>query len=147
IGGCEVEIFHIEQAAQLLPGFAEKIFLIEGGAESATNFVQNVKLFGASRGLLNEVAVFDGHADLVAKSKKQAQFGGGKTAIVGRAEEQEAESLFLGLQADDDDAPQTVLESKFPEMADGLVFFEGREVIVAKIAEAEQTAKARDEAR
>jgi len=53
--------------------------------------------------------------------------------------------LFLGLQADDDDAAQAVLEGEFAETADGLVFFESGEIVVAEIAEAEQTAEAGDE--
>jgi len=45
---CEIEIVHIEKAAKFLPDFAEKIFLIEGGAEGAANFVENVKFLGTA---------------------------------------------------------------------------------------------------
>src|SRR5208337_16357 len=92
IGSCEIEILHIEKAAQLFPDFAEEIFLIEGGTEDA------------------------------------------------------AEGLFLGLQTDDHNAAQAVLESEFAEIANGLVFFEGGEIVVAEIAETEQAAESGDEA-
>src|SRR5208337_266045 len=90
IGRGEIEVVHIEEAAQLFPDFAEEIFLIKGGAEGAADFIENVELLGAARSLLNEVTVFDGHADLVAEGEEQAQFGGSKAAIVRRAEEEES---------------------------------------------------------
>src|SRR5271157_2555185 len=146
IRGREIEILHIEEAAQLFPDFAEKIFLIESGTEGAADFIENVEFLGAARGLLDEVAVFDSHADLVAEGEEQAQFGGSKTAIVRGAKEEEAEGLFLGLQADDHDAAQAMFESEFAETANGLVLFEGGEIVVAEITETEEAPEAGDEA-
>jgi len=87
-----------------------------------------VEFLGAARGLLDEVAIFDGHADLVAEGEKKAEFGGSEAAIVGSAEEKEAEGLFLGLETDDDDAAEAVLEGEFAEAAKRLARFKRGEV-------------------
>jgi hypothetical protein len=142
----DIEIFDVEKAAELFPDFAEKIFLVEGGAEGAADFVEDVEFLGATRGLLNKVAIFDGHADLVAEGEKEAEFSGGEAAIVGSAEEEEAEGLLLGLKTDDDDAAEAVLQSEFAEAAKRLIVFERGEVVVAQVAEAEESAETGDEA-
>ena len=106
-----------------------------------------MKLFGAARGLLDEIAVFDGHADLVAEREKQAKLGGSKAAAVGRAEEEDTENLLLGLQADADDAAESLGQSQLAEAADGLfLLVEGGEGIVAQIAEGHQAANASHQA-
>jgi len=146
VRGSNIKIFDIEEAAQLFPDFDEEIFLVESGAEGAADFVEDVEFLGAARGLLDEVAIFDGHADLVAEGEKKAEFGGSEAAIVGSAEEKEAEGLFLGLETDDDDAAEAVLEGEFAEAAERLVVFKRGEVVVAQIAETEEAAEAGDEA-
>src|SRR5258708_305192 len=123
VRGSNIKIFDVEEAAQLFPNFDEEIFLVESGAEGAANFVEDMEFLGAAGGLLNEVAIFDGHADLVAEGEKEAEFRGSEAAIVGRAEEKEAEGLFLGLETDDDDAAEAVLEGEFAEAAERLVVF------------------------
>ena len=35
----DIEIFHVEEAAQFLPDFTEQIFLVERRAEGAADFV------------------------------------------------------------------------------------------------------------
>src|SRR5215470_4901422 len=102
VGG-KIDILSIEQSAQFLPDFAEEIFLVEGGTESAADFIQDMQLFGAAGGLLNQIAVFHGHADLMSQGQEQTQFRGRKAAIVRGAEEKQAKGLFFGLQTDDND--------------------------------------------
>src|SRR5439155_11062698 len=69
-----------------------------------------------------------------------------KLPAVGRPEQQYSERLFFCLQADGDNAPQILLERKMPESANGLFFFQRAQRIVAQVAEAKQSAKARDQA-
>src|SRR5258708_12553265 len=145
VRGSNIKIFDIEEAAQLFPDFDEEIFLVESGAEGAPKFVEDVEFLGAARGLLDEVAIFDGHADLVAEGEKKAEFGGSEAAIVGSAEEKEAEGLFLGLETDDDDAAEAVLEGEFAEAAKRLVVFKRGEVVVAQIPETGEAAEAGDQ--
>src|SRR5580692_6385782 len=76
----DVKILHVEEAAELFPNFAEKVFLVEGRTQSAANLIKDVKLLGAPGSLLDEVAILDGHADLVAEREKEAVFGGSKAA-------------------------------------------------------------------
>jgi hypothetical protein len=137
IRGSDKEIFDVEEAAELFPNFAEEIFLVERGTEGAADFVEDVEFLGAAGSLLDEITVFDGHADLVAEGEEQAELGGSEAAIVGGAEEKEAEGLLLGLKADDDDAAEAVLEGEFAEAAKRLVVFERGEIVVAQITEAE----------
>src|SRR5262249_680454 len=54
-----IEILDIEEAAQLFPNFTEQIFLVERGAQSAADFIEDVEFFGTARSLLDEVAVFN----------------------------------------------------------------------------------------
>src|SRR5215472_92835 len=141
-----IEVFYVEEAAQLLPDFFGEIFFVQGGAERAADFVEHVQLFGATRGLLDQVAVLDSHADLMAKRHQEAQFWGGETPVVRGAEKQDAESLLLGLETDGHDAAQTLCKSKLPETADGFFSVERGKGIVAQITKSEQAAEAGDEA-
>jgi hypothetical protein len=63
----DIKVLDVEESSQLFPDFAQKILFVEGGAERAADFVQYVKLFGAPGCLLDEIAVLNGHADLVAE--------------------------------------------------------------------------------
>jgi hypothetical protein len=142
----DVKVLDVKQAAELLPDFTQEIILIESGAESAANLVQNVKLLGAAGSLLNEEAVFDGHADLVAESQQESVFGGGKPTAVRSAKEKNAKGVLLGLQADGHDAAKTLREGQLAEAAYGLFAFEsGDGVVIAKIAETQKAAETRNE--
>jgi hypothetical protein len=84
IKGSEIEILHVEQArnsSQILRRSSR--FKVE--LRSASDFIQDVKLFRTPRSLLNQITIFDSHADLVTESEEEAQLRRGKTAIVGRA--------------------------------------------------------------
>src|ERR1700751_291407 len=72
VQGGDVEIFHVEQAAQLFPDFAQKIFFVEGGTQCAADFIQDMQFLGAAGSLLDQKAIFHGHADLMAKGQQQA---------------------------------------------------------------------------
>ena len=92
--------------------------------------------------MLDEITVFDGHADLVAKGEKQAQLGWGKAAIVRCAEKEEAEGLFLGLQADPHDRAQMLARGQLPETPEGFLAFQSRPGSVApEIAENDEAAQ------
>src|SRR5206468_3119421 len=56
------------------------------------------------------------------------------------------EGVLLGLETDDNDAAEAVLQSEFTEAAKRLVIFERGEIVVAQIAEAEQAAETGNEA-
>ena len=142
----DVEVFHIEEAAQLLPHFPREVFLVQRGAQSAADFIQYVKLFRAPRSLLNQVAVLDRHADLVPEREEKPKFRGRKAPVVRCAEEEHAERLFFGLQADGHHAAKRLRERQLAEPSDGFFLFEGRERIVTKIAKSQQSAKARHQA-
>src|ERR1700676_147742 len=146
IGRGDIKILHVEEAAKFFPDFSEQFLAIESGTEGAANFVEDVEFFGATGSLLNQVAVFHAHPVLMAKGEKQTKLGGSETAIVRGAQQQQTESLFLGLQADDHHTAQAVAESEFAEAADGLIFFERAEIVVAQIAESEKTAEAGNQA-
>ena len=104
----DVEVFHVEEPAQLFPDFLGEVFLLQRGAQDAADFVEHVQLLRAARSLLDQVAVLDGHADLMAQCQQEAQLGGGKASVVRSAQKQNAESLFFGLQADGHDAAQSL---------------------------------------
>ena len=104
-----------------------------------------MQLFGAPRGLLHEIAVFDGHADLMAESQQQPEFGGSKSPVVRRSQQQHAEGLFLGLQADGHHAAKPLREGQLPETSDRFFLFQRREGSVAQVAETEQAAEPRDQ--
>jgi len=91
--------------------------LFESGAEGgAADFVEDVEFLGAARGLLDEVAIFGRPCRFGGRGREEGGVSGGsEAAIVGSAEEKEAEGLFLGLETDDDDAAEAVLEGEFAE--------------------------------
>ena len=68
----DVEVFHVEQPAQFFPDFLGEVFLLQRGAQDAADFVEHVQLFRAAGSLLDQVAVLDGHADLMAQRKQEA---------------------------------------------------------------------------
>jgi hypothetical protein len=105
-----------------------------------------VEFLGAAGSLLDEITVFNGHADLVAEGEEEAEFGGSEAAVVGSAEEKKTKGMLFGLKADDDDAAEAVFQGEFAEAAKRLVIFEGGEIVVTQIAEAEEAAEAGDEA-
>src|SRR5580704_2703214 len=98
-----IKILDVKKAAELFPDFAQEIFLVESRAEGPANLVEDVQLLGAAGGLLDEVAILNGHADLVAEREKQAVFGGSKAAGIRSAQEQYAKGLLLSLKADSHD--------------------------------------------
>ncbi len=112
----------------------------------AADFVQDVQLFAAARGLLDQVAIFDGHADLVAQGEEQAQFRRSEIAIVRRAEQQHSEDAIFGLQADADHGAQALSEQHLANVAEGFFFFERDPVGIAReIAEDDESTEAGDE--
>ena len=118
----------------------------ESGAQGAADFVQDVQLFAAPRSLLNQIAIFDGHADLVAQGEEQAQFGRSEIAIVRRAQQQDAEDAILGLQTDTDHGAQALAEQHFAHVAEGFFFFQREPIgVTSQIAQDDQAAQARDE--
>src|SRR5215813_2885494 len=60
------EAAHIHQTANLRVDAVKELIEIERRAERTANFVEDVQLFAAPRSLLDQVAIFDGHADLMA---------------------------------------------------------------------------------
>src|ERR1700739_1759073 len=141
----KIEILHVEKTAKFFPDLAEQVLFVQGGTEGAANFVEDVELFRAARGLLNQIAVLDRHADLVSESEKQTQFGGSEAAAIRRAKQQEAECLLLGLEADHHQAAQAMFDGEFTKTADGFVLFERREVVVTQITKTQQAAQARNQ--
>ena len=137
------EAVDVEQPLHFGIDATEKSVGFEGGAQGAADFVQDVEFFAAARSLLDEVAIFDGHADLVAQGEEQAQFRGGEIAIVRRAEEQHSEDAIFGLEADADHGAQALGEEHFANVAEGLFFFQGDPVGVAReVAEDDEPAEA-----
>src|SRR5215472_4183664 len=118
------EAAHVEQSANLRIDTLEKNIRLQRGAQSAADFVENVQFLAAPRGLLNQVAVLHGHADLVSEREQEAQFGGSEIAVVGSAEQKHAEHAFLGLQTDSHDGAQTLLEQQLAKMLEPFFFFE-----------------------
>src|SRR5260370_36430124 len=72
----DIEVFHVEETLQFLPNFSGQILFVQRGAERSADLVQYVKLFGSPRSLLNQVAVFDGHSDVMAESEEQPHLPG-----------------------------------------------------------------------
>ena len=130
-----VEIFHVEEPPQLFPYFAHQVFFVERGAERAADFVEHVQFFGAPRSLLNQVAVFHRHPDLMSQRQEQAEFRGSEASAVRCAQEEHAEGLLFGLEADGHDAAQPLREGQVAETTDGLFFFKSGKGIVAQVAE------------
>src|SRR5690348_12548701 len=139
----DIEVFDIEEAAQLFPDFFAEFFSMQSGTEDAPDFVEHVQFFGAARSLLNQVAVLNGHSDLVAERKQKAQFGGSKASIIRGAEQENPKGLLLGLKADGHHTAQSLSQSQFAEAADGFFLVEGGERVVAKVAESQQATEAR----
>src|SRR5579872_1287876 len=138
-----VKILDIKQAAELFPDFVEEILLVESRAEGAPNLVEDVKLLGAAGGLLDEVAILDSHANLVAEGEKEPVFGGSKAARIRSAQEQYAKGLLLGLKADCHDAAQSLCERELAETADRLFALQSSNgIIIAKVPEPEESAEA-----
>src|SRR5690348_2562794 len=142
----DVKVLDIKKAAQLLPNLAEELFLIESGAEGAANFVEDVKLFGSAGSLLDEVAVFNGHADLMAKREQEAVFRRCETPAVRGAKEQNAEGLLLSLKADGHNAAEALRKGELPEAPDRLFALKRRDgIVIPQIAESQKPAESRDE--
>src|SRR5271154_1045793 len=78
----DVKILDVKEAPQFFPNFAQEIFLVERGTQGAANLVEDVQLLGPARCLLDEITIFNGHADLVAKREKQTVLSGSKAAAV-----------------------------------------------------------------
>jgi hypothetical protein len=141
------EAVDVEQALHFGINAFEECVGLEGGAQGTANFVQDVKLFAAARGLLDQIAILDGHADLVAEGEEQAQFRGREISIVRRAEEQHSEDAVFGLKADADDGSQALSEQHLANVAERLFFFEGEPVAVAReVAQDDESTEAGDEA-
>ena len=147
-GSCSVmmKVIDVEQTLHLVRyGFKQR-FRIQGGAQCAADFVEHAKLLRAARGLLNEIAILDGHADLMAERQQQAQFRRRKTAAIRGAQKQHAESLLFGLQADPDNGMQMLADRELPETPESFFAFQRRPGSVAsEIAENDQSAQARDQ--
>ena len=59
----------VQQALHLRINALEEGVRLEGRAQRPADLIQNVQLFAAPRRLLNQIAVLNGHADLVAQSE------------------------------------------------------------------------------
>src|SRR6202035_1736958 len=89
--------------------------------------------------------IFNGHSDLMAERKQEAEFGRGKPAAFGGAEEQYAARLFLGLQADPHNRAQILADRKLPETPESLLAFQsGPGSVAPQIAENHNAAQARN---
>ena len=62
----------VQDAAHFRIDALEQRIEVEGRAERAADFVEDVQLFAAARGLLDQVAVLDRRADLLAEREQQA---------------------------------------------------------------------------
>ena len=78
---------HIKQAFDFVQNRFKERVRVQRGAQRAANFVEHVEFLCAARGLLNEVAIFDGHSDLVAQRQQEAELRSRKPPCVGRTEE------------------------------------------------------------
>jgi hypothetical protein len=74
-----------------------------------------MELLRAARGLLDEIAIFDGHSDLMAERQQEAKLGRGQPPAFGGAQEQYAERLVLGLQTNSHDRAKILADRKLPE--------------------------------
>ena len=138
------EAADVEHAAHFRINPLEQRVEIERGAERAADFIQDVQLFAAARGLLDQVAVLDRHADLLAEREKQPQLRRSEAAVVRRAEQQDAEDALLGLQADADHRAQALREQQVAHLAEGFLSFERLPVRVARqVAQNDQPAQPR----
>ena len=136
----DIEVFHVEEAAQLLPHFPGEVFFVQRRAERPADFIQHVQLFRPPRSLLNQVAVFDRHANLVPERKEKPELRGRKAPTVRCSEKKHSERLFFSLQANGYDAAKALRERQLAKPADRLFFFERRKGVVAEVAEPKQSA-------
>ena len=140
------EAADVEHAAHLRIDAAQQRIEVERGAECAADVVEDVQLFAAARGLLDQVAVLDGSADLLAQREQQAALGRSETAVIRGAEQQGAENALLGLQADAHHGTQTLREQHAADLQKRFFLFEGFPIRVAgEIAKDDQAAEARDQ--
>src|SRR4029077_7311580 len=140
---CDEKTAHVEQSANLRIDPLEEDVRLQRGAKGPANFIEDVELFSASGRLLNQVAVLDGHADLVTEREQEPQLGCGEIAVVGSSEQQNSEHAFLGLQADFYHRAEALVEQHFPEMLELFFFFERRPArIGGKVAKHGQPAQA-----
>src|SRR5271155_2838261 len=91
-----------------------------------------MQLFGAARALLHQVAVLDGHADLLTEREKQAQLRRSETAVIRSSEQQSAEDVLLCLKADAYDGTQPLPEQQLAHLAKRFLAFERLPVRVAR---------------
>src|SRR5262249_31721601 len=129
-----VKVLDRKQPAQLFPNLVQQIFFVQRRAQRASDFIQDVQLFRSPRSLLHQVAILDRHPDLVAQRQQQPQFRRRKSPIVGRSQQQHAERLLLRLQADYDNAAQSLRQPQLPEAPDRFVLLQSRQRRVAQIA-------------
>src|ERR1700758_5079347 len=80
------ETAHVEQSANFRIDALEENLRLQRGAQRSADFIQDVQLFAAAGGLLNQVAIFDRHANLVSKGEQKPELGGGEIAVVGGSE-------------------------------------------------------------
>src|SRR6202034_4393065 len=134
----------VQHAAHFRINAAQQRTKVERGAERAANVVQDVQLFAAARGLLDQVAVLDGSADLLAQREQQAPLGRSETAVIRSAEQQRAEDALLSLQADADHLTQTLREQHAADLQKRFLLFEGFPIRVTReVAKYYQAAEAR----
>jgi hypothetical protein len=82
----------------------------------------------------------------MAEGKEEAQFGRGEAAIIRCTEEEDAEDMFLGLEADPHDHAKVLGEGELAELFELFLAFEGGPGRVAlQVAEYDQAAEAGDE--
>ena len=104
----------VEHAAHFRIDPLEQGVELERRTERPADFIEDVQLLGAPRRLLHQVAVFDRHADLLAESHQQAEFGGRESAIIRRGQQQHAKHAALRLKADANYGAHLLLEQQLP---------------------------------
>ena len=143
----DVEIANVEQPPHLCVDLLKQGVAFQRRAERAPDRVQDVQLFRAPRGLLDQIAVFDSHADLVSQRQQQPQLGGRESPRIRSSQQQHAEGLLLGLQADGDYGAQALLHRQLPELSEGFFSVQRHPGgVTRQIAENHQAAQARHQA-
>src|ERR1700678_2989939 len=95
--------------------FFKQCIGIQSGAEDAADFIQKMQFLASAGGLLDQIAIFDGHADLMAERHEQMKFRGRKAAAVRRAEKKNAKSLFFCLRVHGRSLRRTLLQTELAE--------------------------------
>ena len=125
------ETARIKDSSHFRINALEQGIQIESRAQSAADIVKDVQLFAAARSLLDQIAVFDRHADLLAECQQQSPLRRGEIAVIGGTEQQHAEDALFRLKADADDRAQALCEQQLAHLAEGFFLLERFPVRIA----------------